>query len=83
MFSNDRIETAIEVRIEFVIARSKLDAVPLDAVADFENWLAHADMQGLGFLAARDRATVVVAQNKDRNTVQTRVEKPLCTDVEI
>ena len=67
MLGDHRVEAPIHVRVEFVIGGPDLDPVPLDDVADLEERITHLDVEGLGLLAPRDRATVVVRQHDHRH----------------
>ena len=71
------------VAVELEVGREGDEAGLLFQVADLEEGRAHLDAQGLGFVAAGNRAAVVVGQDHDRAAVQAWLEDALATRIEV
>lgn len=52
-------------------------------VADLEPWVTHLDAQRFGFVAACDRATVVVAQHDQRAILEARLKHALAAAIKV
>ncbi|MNI46158.1 hypothetical protein D3C73_1006070 [compost metagenome] len=68
------------VAIQGIVRREGDDALLAELVLDLEIRLAHFH-EGLGVVAARDDAAIVVRQDDDRNLGQVRAKHPLATCV--
>ena len=71
------------VAIERKVGAEDADAVILYESANLEIWVAHFDAKCLCFVAACHGASVVVAENYDRTSVEFGVEHSLARHEEI
>jgi hypothetical protein len=71
------------VSIERIVGRKYLYAICLAKGFVFKCWGAHRKAKGLGFIAARNEAAVIVRQYGYGLSLQSRVKNPLAGSVKI
>jgi len=71
------------ITVKRIVTGKHPDPVCFNLVSDQVQWLAHLNAERLGFVASRDRASVIVRQHNHRHVLQSWIEDPFGADVEV